>query len=364
MVTNNVVNEPTAASGTVLQGQGIGTASNFSTATYPATTTVSQILYSSSTNTVGGLATANNGVLITSNTGVPSVLAESATAGIPLVSGGTGVPPAFTTAVVAGGGTGAASYSINGPVISSTTSTGALSAITLGLQQFLVGNTSAAPTAKSLSVVNQVFTSTGTYTPTAGMVYCIIQAIGGGGGGAGAQATTGAQVSVGCGGGGGEYAQGIFSAATIGASKTVTIGAAGAAGTGGNGGTGGTTSVGSTNISAIGGQGGTTGTAGATSQQAGGVGGTGGTGGDFRSPGIAGMNGFANLTPGFILAGSGGSSVFGAGGLGSTTTAAAGNPGLGYGGGGGGAVNYSSQSAINGGAGTKGVVVVTEYVIS
>lgn len=82
-------------------------APSFSTATYPSTTTISQILYSSSANVVSGLATANNAVLITSNTGVPSLLAESATAGIPLVSGGTGVPPAFTTAVVSGGGTGA-----------------------------------------------------------------------------------------------------------------------------------------------------------------------------------------------------------------------------------------------------------------
>ena len=37
------------------------------------TTTVSQLLYSSATNTVAGLATGNNGVLITSGTGVPSI---------------------------------------------------------------------------------------------------------------------------------------------------------------------------------------------------------------------------------------------------------------------------------------------------
>lgn len=80
MVTNNAVNEPTGASGTVLQGQGVGTASSFSTATfpstatstgtvlradgtnwsattatYPTTTTSQQILYSSAANTVGGL---------------------------------------------------------------------------------------------------------------------------------------------------------------------------------------------------------------------------------------------------------------------------------------------------------------------
>lgn len=73
MVTNNAANNKTGASGTVLQGQGVGTASDFSTATYPATTTVSQILYSSSSNTIAGLATANSGVLSTSSAGVPSI---------------------------------------------------------------------------------------------------------------------------------------------------------------------------------------------------------------------------------------------------------------------------------------------------
>ena len=38
-----------------------------------ATTTISQILYSSAANTIAGLATANNGVLITSGAGVPSI---------------------------------------------------------------------------------------------------------------------------------------------------------------------------------------------------------------------------------------------------------------------------------------------------
>lgn len=56
MVTNNSINEPTAASGTILQGQGVGTTSTFSTATYPSTTTSQQPLYSSATNTVSGLA--------------------------------------------------------------------------------------------------------------------------------------------------------------------------------------------------------------------------------------------------------------------------------------------------------------------
>jgi hypothetical protein len=73
MPTNNSVNEPTAVSGKILQGQGVGNPSNFSTATYPATTTINQILYSSAANTVAGLATANGGVLDTNASGVPSI---------------------------------------------------------------------------------------------------------------------------------------------------------------------------------------------------------------------------------------------------------------------------------------------------
>jgi hypothetical protein len=45
----------------------------WSTATYPATTTINQILYSSSANVIAGLATGNNGVLVTSAAGVPSI---------------------------------------------------------------------------------------------------------------------------------------------------------------------------------------------------------------------------------------------------------------------------------------------------
>lgn len=45
----------------------------WSTATWPATTTINQLLYSSAANVVAGLATANGGILNTSATGVPSI---------------------------------------------------------------------------------------------------------------------------------------------------------------------------------------------------------------------------------------------------------------------------------------------------
>ena len=51
---------------------GSSTTPSWSTATYPATTTVNQLLYSSSANVIGGLTTANNSVLLTNGSGVPA----------------------------------------------------------------------------------------------------------------------------------------------------------------------------------------------------------------------------------------------------------------------------------------------------
>lgn len=93
---------PTATIGQVLQSGGAAADPVFSTATYPLTTTISQILYSSAANTVIGLATANKGVLTTSATGVPVITALAAdgqliigsTAGAPaaaLLTAGTGI---------------------------------------------------------------------------------------------------------------------------------------------------------------------------------------------------------------------------------------------------------------------------------
>ncbi|MFN7729241.1 MAG: tail fiber domain-containing protein, partial [Bdellovibrio sp.] len=50
----------------------------YTTASYPATTTANQLLYSSANNVVGGLGTANNSVLTTNGSGVPSWGALSA----------------------------------------------------------------------------------------------------------------------------------------------------------------------------------------------------------------------------------------------------------------------------------------------
>jgi len=293
-------------------------------------------------------------------------VAPSATSGVPVISQGASSQPVFGTAVVAGGGTGATSFNANGAVISNTTTTGALLSVALSNQKFLVGNTSAAPTAKALSVVNQVFTGSGTYTPTSGMVYCLIEAVGGGGGGGGTATSTGGFYSGGAGGGSGGYSRLVSSAATIGASQTVTIGAAGSAGSAGNnaGGNGGDTSVGTLCI----GKGGTGGGGnnGATGVN-GGAGGVAGTG-DLTFPGQSGGPGPLNGTAAGVLprAGEGAASYFGGGSPKQITNAAnlTGAAGTNYGSGGAGGISFNAGGAIAGGAGTAGLVIIQEFVLS
>ena len=214
----------------------------------------------------------------------------------------------------------------------------------------------------AFSVNVQTFTANGTYTPTTGMVECLVEISAGGGGGGGAASTSGTSNSLGGGGGAGEYAKGVFSAATIGSSQTVTIGAGGTANSGTAGGSGGTTSLGAL-ITALGGAGGTTSTsAPAPTIIAGALGGTGGTGGSFRSAGAPGSLGLSAITLSYY-SGQGGSSIYGAGGL-AVITSAAGNAGLGHGAGGSGACNEGSQSARSGGAGSGGIMIITEYIIA
>jgi len=80
--------------GQVLQTN-TGAAPTYSTATYPSTTTISQILYSSANNVVSGLSTANSATLVTTSTGVP-VMTSSMTDG-QVVIGSTGATPVAAT---------------------------------------------------------------------------------------------------------------------------------------------------------------------------------------------------------------------------------------------------------------------------
>lgn len=212
--------------------------------------------------------------------------------------------------------------------------------------------------------VEQVFTSTGTYTPTTGMIYCIVRMAGGGAGGGGAAANGASNVSVGGGGGAGEYAEGVFTAAQVGASQAVTIGAAGTAGSsaGGTGGSGGTTSLGAL-LTAIGGTGGGGGgTSPSITLTAGGAGGTGGTGGSVHIPGSQGLFGFGFATLNLAPSGGGAASLLGSNVNGLNNQA--GNTGNNYGSGGGGASSTNSGSGQTGGVGTKGLIIVTEFISS
>lgn len=93
----------TVASGTTGQVLQAVTSANpsYSTATYPSTTTINQLLYSSSANTVGGLATANSAILNTSSGGVPSLATSPSCSGT--LTAGTGLT-ATTGAITATAG--------------------------------------------------------------------------------------------------------------------------------------------------------------------------------------------------------------------------------------------------------------------
>jgi hypothetical protein len=304
-------------------------------------------------------------------------VAPSSTSGVPLISQGSSSQPLFGTAVVAGGGTGLTSATAYAVLCGGTSSTSALQSIAgVGTSgQVLTSNGAGAlPTFQAsggsnfAEVVIQTFTSSGTYTPTSGMQYCIIEVVGGGGGSGGLGATSGTQGTAASGGGGGGYSKGVFSSATIGANQSVTVGTGGSAGTNapGAGGTGGTTSVGSL-ISATGGAGSAASSGTTQPGAAGGVGGVGSSGSVNCNGGAGGGSWGQQSAIGMNMGGQGGNSIFGGG---STTTIQCNNTGfviLGvagtlYGGGASGGSTGPSQAHQVGAAGAAGVVVITEFV--
>lgn len=219
-------------------------------------------------------------------------------------------------------------------------------------------------------VVVQTFSVSGTYTPTANMVFAIIECVGAGGGGGGAASSAANQWFGAGGGASGEYARKRVTAADVGASKAVTIGTHGNGATAGanTGGTGTATSVGTLCI-ANGGTGGTGASAGSGSTS--GAGGSGGTG-DLTVPGRNGEHG-QFMSGGFVgsiiaaYGGAGGSAVYGSGGRGATAAAgsANGSGAANYGsGGGGGACGGVASSNGAGGDGSNGFVFITEFCTS
>lgn len=342
VASNGGIFYSTASAGAILSGTATATqmlqsgasgAPAWSTSTWPATTTINQLLYSSSANTVVGLATSTTAVLTTA-AGVPTWAAQLS---------------------LALGGANAALTASNGGIVYSTASALAILAGTATAKLALLSGASGAPSWSSSTPFTQIniqtFTSTGTYTPTFGMGYGIAIGLGAGGGGGGTGATGGA----GAGGAAGGLSLLFFTASTIGASKAVTIGAAGTAGStsGGIGGTGGTTSLGVL-ISVPGGAGGA-GMNAVAGNANGGIPGTLPTGGTINTSGAPGS--FSIVTTSITISGAGGSTLFGAGGVGNGTTNA-GNAGVGMGAAGAGGAGASQL----GGAGSKGGMVIIEFI--
>ena len=299
---------------------------------------------------IGSFVGSTSPTLVTPALGTPASGVLTNCTGLPVSGGGTGVAAFTAFAVICGG----------------TTTTGALQSVasvgTTG--QVLTSNGAGAlPTfqtggAVSGSLLNvQVFKASGTYTPTAGMSNCIVQCVGGGGAGGGVT-TIGATFAAG-GGGSGGFSQSFVSAATIGASKAVTIGAGGTGVSGAAGNNGSDTSVGTIVI----GKGGLGAPTSSVPFGYGGAGGVAGTG-DITFIGCTGI--LAASTTSFTAAGSGGNSFFSGGASllstpGGVSSAPGTNAPANSGAGGSGAANVNSTTAQAGGNGGSGIVIIYEY---
>jgi hypothetical protein len=324
--------------------------------------------YNGSGTFTGTATTQYNVIVGGSATDTIANVSPSSTSGMALTSAGSSANPTFANAVVvAGGGTGQTTLTTAyGLLAAGTTATGVVQTLPTGTSgQILVsGGSSALPAFATYTISRQVFSTAGatTYTPTTGMKYVNIEVVGGGGGSGGCASTGASTVAASGGGGGGGYAVGFFSAATVGASQSITVGARGSAGSSGNnnGGAGGTSSITGLSISATGGSGGT-GAAATTagSSVSGGEGGA-GSGGDFQVGGQSGGPGIYFATT-LAQGGNGGGCLYGGGALGfpgNNTAQANTNYGVGAAGG----SNLISQSAQGGAQGGTGLIVCTEYI--
>jgi len=184
----------TASTGAILSGtstasqillSGASSAPTWSTTTHPTNTTINQILYSSANNIISGLTTANNGVLITSLGGVPSIgttLPSAVQGNITSVGTITNGTWNGSTITVPYGGTGIASATAYAVLCSGITSTGAfqsVSGVGTSGQVLTSQGASALPTWASLSTfgvtsitgtANQVLANSTSGSPQIGAV--------------------------------------------------------------------------------------------------------------------------------------------------------------------------------------------------
>jgi hypothetical protein len=396
------------AAGEVLTSNGAGFLPTWQTSAGSGTVNASTqnyiAYYAANGNTVSGLATVNNGVLVTDGSGVPS-FSTTLPSGLTIPGYQTTITPAAltkaddtnvtltlggspSTSLLAAtsltlgwtgqlgltrGGTAASLTASNGGIVYSDASALAILSGTATAGLALLSGASGAPSWSTsppiTKVVTQTITTTGagTYTPTTGMKYCIIE-LQGAGGGSGGTTGAGGQGSCSGGGGGGCYAKIIATAAQIGASASYTVGAAGTAGASGNnaGGNGGDTEItigGGTTWEANGGVGGGGQTASAAAQDSG----TPGTAGTFVSGtnatlifAMQGSNASTGSSPAAASLVNRMNSIGGASFLGRpqfTYNAA----GYNYGGG---AAGFQNQTGANaaGSAGAQGIIMITEFI--
>jgi len=225
------------------------------------------------------------------------------------------------------------------------------------LANFKAGMTSLTP-GRLLNM--QIFTASGTYTPTPGTKSIIVEVQGAGGGGGGIGGAGTSTTAIGNGGGGGGYAKSrLTSGFSAGIAVTVGTGGAGGNLAPTNGAAGGLSSFGST-IVANGGDGGL-GQNQATPPYSvtGSLGGVASGGNIVNMRGGASSNG-ASLSTSSVLPGIGGAAVLGLPVLSPANNGAAVYPAFGYGAGGGGSYAFN-RTGFSGGAGANGVVIVWEY---
>lgn len=230
-----------------------------------------------------------------------------------------------------------------------------------------VANSIAANTGRLINI--QVFTSSGTYTPTPGTKKCKakVQGAGGAGGGAAASTTSG-NCAAGHGGSAGTYGEtGLIDATSI-TTVPVTVGAAGTSSAGNSGTDGGSSSFG-TYLIAPGGSGGGAGSSGPATFGAvpdlPTTANCSGTNVLINIPGEGGLGQFSfnsTTSANHIKGGHGGSSFMGKGG-GSIWAASVPYAGTGYGAGGAGAITTFSlgTTAVAGSSGSAGIVIIEEY---
>lgn len=151
--------------GTILRAD--GTNWTATTATYPTTTTINQILYSSAANTIAGITTANNQVLVTGATGIPAFSATlpSGVTGSSLTSVGTIATGVWQGTAIGTiyGGTNITSYTTGDILYASATNT--LSKLAAGIDGYVLTMASGVPSwaASSGGGANEIMVLMGAY---------------------------------------------------------------------------------------------------------------------------------------------------------------------------------------------------------